>query len=357
VSDSPKLPPGWGDDDDTPVVTQTPSDPPNDPPTTTTTAAPDEPSGPVTVIEWTELYGQVNPRITSPRTMHRYRTTVNNFDAWLGRPAKPEDLTADNYGRWVNHRRSVDHVSAGSLRGECEKLRAIWKWIAQRNGLPFPDTALPRKVENTPETWVPDQVARIDAAARKADWWVGGVPANLYFPALIGIAVETGERHAAIHVLRWEDIDLEKRTVTFRAATRKGGVKDSRKSITAAVVHDLLLLKGMSPTNPFEAVKMQTLYSPMRRLLAEAGLSSGRNNMFHSFRRYHATQVHLAGGDASAALGHSDPALVRKSYIDPTQLPQIIPSVRKPAVKSSVKVDEKPRGIFGWLPRLGRAGA
>ncbi|CAE7233500.1 unnamed protein product [Symbiodinium microadriaticum] len=297
------------------------------------TGTPEEPDGPVTVIEWAELYGQVNPRITSPRTMDRYRTTINNFDVWLGRPSTPEDLTADNYGRWVNHRRNIDHVAAGSLRGECEKLRAVWKWIAQRKGLPFPDTHLPRKVENVPETWVPEQVAKIDAAARRADWWIGGVPANLYYPAKIGIAVETGERHAAIHVLRWEDIDLENGTVTFRPETRKGRVKGSRKRITAAVVHDLRMLKVVSPGTPFEVVSLASLYHSMRRLLIEAGLPNGRNNMFHSFRRYHATQVHLAGGDASAALGHSDPSLVRKSYIDPTQLPTIIPSVRKPAAK------------------------
>ena len=357
MSDSPTLPPGWEDIDDNHVGASAANDPPNKPPAAVSTAAPDGPVEPVTVIEWTELYGQLNPRITSPRTMHRYRTTVNNFDAWLGRPAKPEDLTADNYGRWVNHRRNVDRVAAGSLRGDCEKLRAIWKWIAQRKGLPFPDTALPRKVENTPETWVPDQVAKIDAAARRAEWWVGGVPANLYFPAKIGIAVETGERHAAIRVLRWEDIDLENGTVTFRAETRKGGVKDSRKKITSAVVHDLQLLKIVSPATPFEAVKLSALYPQMRRLLIEAGLRTGRNNMFHSFRRYHATQVHLAGGDATAALGHSDPALVRKSYIDPMQLPTIIPSVRKPAAKPVPKAEEKPRGLFGWLPRLGRAGS
>jgi integrase len=356
VSDSPKLPPGW-EDDEPAVAAMVPIEPPHDPPTMTTTATPDEPSCPVTVFEWLALYGEVNPRITSPRTMHRYITTVNNFDNWLGRPSRPEDLTADNFGRWINHRRNVDHVSAGSLRGDAEKLRAIWRWIAQRNALPFPDVRLPRKVETVPETWVPEEVAKIDAAARAADWWIGRVPANLYFPAKIGIAVETGERHAAIHVLRWDDIDLEAGSVTFRAETRKGGVKASRKRITAAVVHDLRLLKAVSPAIPFESVKLAALYPQMRKLLKAAGLSAGRNNMFHSFRRYHATQVHLAGGDASAALGHSDPALVRKSYIDPTQLPTIIPSVRKPAVKPTVKGDEKPAGWFGWLPRIGRAGA
>ncbi|TWT92467.1 Phage integrase family protein [Botrimarina colliarenosi] len=178
----------------------------------------------------------------------------------------------------------------------------------------------------------------------------------LYWPALIGIAIETGERHAAIHALTWEDIDLDRRIIRFRAETRKGGVKEMRKPITDAVVHDLQLLQVVSPKTPFNVVQLASLYKPMQRVLAEAGLATGRNSMFHSFRRYHATQVHLAGGDVSASLGQSDPTIARKSYIDPSQLLKVIPTVGKPAVVPTVDKDRKRKGgLFQILRRWGAA--
>ncbi|MEQ8846136.1 hypothetical protein, partial [Botrimarina sp.] len=228
---------------------------------------------------------------------------------------------------------------------------ALWRWFARRDGRTMPDVALPPKARKTPEAWVPEEVERLDKAARAADWWIGGVPANLYFPALIGVAINTGERHGAIHHLAPGDIHLEKRLVYFRAEHRKGGATDARKPISAETAHDLRLLLEASPADVFNVVQLTSTYPPMRRLLLEAGLKATRNNMFHAFRRYHATQVAIAGGDPTTALGHSDPSLARKSYVDPTQLPAVTPGVRPVA-----KPTPAPRP--GWLARItGRAAS
>ena len=40
----------------------------------------------------------------------------------------------------------------------------------------------------------------------------------------------------------------------------------------------------------------------------------------YRMRVSHATHRHLAGGDATLALGHANPATTRKSYIDPTMV-------------------------------------
>jgi len=70
------------------------------------------------LLEATELYCQTNPRIASKQTARRYRTTVSGFARWLGREPTLADLTPDNYGRWVTHRREVENVAAGTVRGD-----------------------------------------------------------------------------------------------------------------------------------------------------------------------------------------------------------------------------------------------
>ena len=151
------------------------------------------------------------------------------------------------------------------------------------------------------------------------------------------MAVDTGERLGAISQLRAEDIDLENRSVHFRRETRKGSRKDSRKPISKQTARDVKALIDYRPADPFAPVKAASLYQPMRRLLAEAGLSAERNNMFHAFRRYYATQVAIQGGDVSLALGHSDPRLARKSYVDASQMPQFLPKRRPGSLFSGLK--------------------
>lgn len=271
-------------------------------------------------------YTSINPRITSSETTRRYRTTARNLARYLRRDATTDDLTDDTYGAWIKWRRDSTTAAAGTIRGDAEKLLVLWRWAAKRDLASVPNVVLPAKVELEPVAWTQEELARLERAARTTERLVGGVPGKLYWPALIGLAVDTGERINAIHALAAADIDTKRRIVVYRRETRKGKRKDSVKPFSkqTAVALDRWLASEHRPALPFQVVKYSSLYTPMRWLLVDAGLPRDRRRMFHCLRRTHGTRIHLQGGDASVSLDHSDPRTTR-AYIDRSQLPVMLP--------------------------------
>jgi integrase len=47
-----------------------------------------------------------------------------------------------------------------------------------------------------------------------------------------------------------------------------------------------------------------------------AGLPTDAKSKFQRIRRSHATHLHIAGGDATASLGHSSDSITRRHYLD-----------------------------------------
>src|SRR5690606_18503011 len=125
------------------------------------------------------------------------------------------------------------------------------------------------------------------------------VPGRIYWPAMLGVAVETGERLGALYRLEAHHFDFTKMEVTFPREIRKGQTRDLTKTISAQTVIDVQKLIALRPMRPFAPLLQPSLYHPMRRLLCDAGLPSDRSRLFHCLRRYHATQVTLMGGNAT----------------------------------------------------------
>lgn len=312
----------------------------------TTTGMASYKSAAMLLREALELYVSTNPRINSDQTARRYLATIIALEKFLERSATIEDLDADTYGRWVRHRRDKVGVAPSTLHGECQKLLVLWRWLAKRRDVDVaePTVALPRKFEAEPETWTVEQYAALEAAARRCTWYVGQVPGKVYWPALLGVAVETGERLGALHKLELHHFDFAKMAVTFPAAIRKGNTRDLTRRISLQTGQDVQALAAYRPMRPFAALLQPSLYHPMRRLLCDAGLPSGRGKLFHCLRRYHATRVVEAGGNAQRSLDHSD-GRVTARYVDTSQLgPEPMPERPRPA-----------RGWFWWLPQFRRA--
>lgn len=298
----------------------------------------------ITLSEALNTYVATNPRINSDGTIRRYEATIVSLGKFLERDPLIADLNADTYGRWVRHRRDVVGVAPSTLHGEAQKLLVIWRWLAKRGEVAQPDVMLPRKFEKDNTTWVTDEYAKIEAAGRSCDWYVGQVPGSIYWPAMLGVAVESGERLGALHKLESHHFDFAALTVTFPRHIRKGQTRDLTKSISLQTATDVQKLIALRPMRPFAPLLQPSMYHPMRRLLCDAGLPSDRSRLFHCLRRYHATQVELMGGNAARSLDHSDPRVTAR-YIDTRQLgPQPMPS--RPGAK------REPTRWFGWLRRL-----
>lgn len=76
------------------------------------------------------------------------------------------------------------------------------------------------------------------------------------------------------------------------------------------------LLEQHDQAEVFAGLHRTTLYHHLNQILLAAGIPADRRHKFHCMRRSHASWLHRAGGDATASLGHSDPAITRKFYLD-----------------------------------------
>lgn len=219
--------------------------------------------------------------------------------------------------------RLSEGAASATVRGELSKLLALSKWLHPEGVAPV--IVLPNSPARCPNSWTKQQVKRLLYEARTTKRTIWGMQGNVYWPALLGVALDTGERIGALLGVRWPDISLQNKLITFNAEIRKGGYSDSTAMLSrqscSCLCRMLRSMEQMRSTdirkrNVFLHGSPSTLWKAYGRLLADAGLPNDRRSKFHRLRRTTATRAYLAGEDATALLGHSSDAVTRKSYID-----------------------------------------
>jgi integrase len=249
-------------------------------------------------------------------TKSRYRGVITHWNR-LG-IGDPTDEALAHY----RDTRLGEGAARDTVRGELTKAVAMAVWLG------FPGVVKkPRKVERCPEAWNHKQLRQLFREARTTVRVVWSIPGRLFWPALLGVAYDTGERIGAIAQIGWEEIDLDAGTIYYPAEVRKGGYRDARASLSRDTVRALRAFREAAPPNAtvFEYGCRTRLWQAYGALLRDAGLPDDRRSKFHRLRRTHATFVYAAGGDATAALGHSTDAVTRKSYIDWNQIRKRLP--------------------------------
>lgn len=219
-------------------------------------------------------------------------------------------------------RRLKEGAAADTVRGELTKLISIANWLGIEVAV-----KKPRAVQRIPRAWTRKQIRELFAAAKSTKRTIWGMPANVFFPALLGVCHDTGERIGAIASVRWESIDLDGRQIFYAAEIRKGGYRDAQASLSRPTIRALRALRELTPDSGviFCHGSMSRLWQAYTALLKDAGLPYDRRSKFHRLRRTHATFVHIAGGDAVASLGHASPETTWRHYIDPTQIAKKLP--------------------------------
>lgn len=254
-------------------------------------------------------------RGNTAQTRQRVRGCLNQW-ARLGL----EEISSESLATYRD-RRLEEGRSPSTVRVEVARLRALGKWV----GVDL-TCKLPRAVQRAPVAWTRKQLKTLFRQARRTHRTIYGVPGTIFWPALLGLCYDTGERIGAIKKLEWSDVDLESRTVRYRAEIRKGHYRDAVGRISRQTTRDLLRLQQVTDTAKiFTIGHKANLWRQFTLLLEDAGLPSDRRSKFHRLRRTHATQIHLAGGDATAALGHSSDAVTRDHYLDPRQIGRALP--------------------------------
>lgn len=262
--------------------------------------------------------------LRSNKTKIQYVYAFRAFSAHLHREATLADLDDDVVTVW-----SVallnQGLSAFTVREKVGRITALWNWLARKRIVDkFPTVEKITAPVIQPVAWREDELRRLFDSARKERGRVGGVPADLWWVSHFAFMFCTAERKSAALSVRPEWLDLNNLTCAIPANVRKGGRKPAvyhlwpeladllRKSIAAMPGRELVW-----PWDRCEVV----YYSRWSRILADAGLPTGRHRKAHSLRCTAATMLAALGGDATRALGHSSPETTQKHYIDTRLMP------------------------------------
>jgi len=265
----------------------------------------------------------------SDRSVKMYESTLDRFRDFLGHEPTVDDLDDLTAAKFIRWRQSTVHdprrglISPASLAKDSAHLRSLWTWLAKKRWrrsdgelIEFPDYARPRVPKPVPKAYKAEELARLVEAARHRRGLVAGKPAAWYWTTKLQAMFQTGERIGAILAIRWAQVDLERHTLTFLAATRKG----HRETITRPISPALSRILATQQGQPAERVwgwlddrKILSCYASLRVLCRCAGVEY---KPFHAIRKATASYLKRAGISAKKQLGHSSEEMAENHYYD-----------------------------------------
>lgn len=262
-------------------------------------------------------------RDASENTLRVHRITLGKLNRFLARDATLHDLndaTISDFVWWIHRTEDRSARTANRCR---DSILAQWRYYARKGIVPlWPDVPALREPERIPVAWTREELQRLFIAISGETGDVHGVPATVWWHSLHAVLWDTGERIGAVRSLDWRWVDLRRRTVVFRAETRKGKRRDRVHDIheqTAGILRRSWAAQGKPASGvvwPWGRDPL-AIYAAYRRLLEKAGLPADRMRKFHCMRRSAASYLEAAGGNATEFLDHADRRITKRSYLDP----------------------------------------
>ena len=262
---------------------------------------------PLTLERLFEIYGEEVTPTKAKRTQERDRVAMRMFLDFLGPHRRPETLSQRDWDRFIRERRagrvgpSGKPVSNRMIECDLRFLVAILNWAARSRDEQGrlllgwnPLKGLKAPVEKNPTRVVlsDEEYRALLKVARRVDW--------RFYVALV-LAHETGHRIGAIRKLQWTDIDIEGRTIRWRAEHEKTGYEHrtpaTEKAIAAlAEALDRNSARGKAPVlpstqDPAICVRRWMLDDRWRKAERLAGLEPKRGRGWHSLRRKFASDL------------------------------------------------------------------
>ena len=251
-----------------------------------------------------------------PDTRRLHEICLTHLERFLGHEPLVADLTDLTYARFVAWR--SPRVAHETLRGDCNKLLALWRWCAggKRRWCDAPEVKAPAPSHRLPQALDKEQLERLWKVAQVYPRLVGTLPGNVVLTAWLYVLWDTSERIGAVHQIRRDNCDLRDGWIMIEPEHRKGGSQGRLYKIRPATVRALERLLAVYPGDqPFAECSLCNYYKHWPVLRAEAALPRWATP--HTFRKSHASHLTAAGGDARASLGHSSDVVTVRHYIDP----------------------------------------
>jgi integrase len=250
------------------------------------------------------------------RTIELYGYTIKSYGQFLGHEPTLADFDELQIARFLSHRvRTREPATAAKDRSQ---LRALWEWAARRKMVEtWPTIPLVNVPERVPEAWFTEEFSRLLAEAAKETVLIGGIPAAMWWRAILLVCYDTGERISSVLALKWKNV--RGCTVLYEAEDRKGKRRDLLREISEPTVEAMLAIKGTRGADdvvfPWDKHK-KYIWRRLEIILLRAGLPAGRKDKFHRIRKTCASYAQAGGLSAQDVLDHADPATTRK-YLDP----------------------------------------
>ncbi len=257
-----------------------------------------------------------------PRSVVIYLNTIDHWKRFLGREPMIADFDDLEVSRFLVSRTGAKKkggktISANTVAKDKAQLSALWTFAAKKRLVDqFPSLPRTHLVHRTPKAATVDTLeAMMAAAATGRKKMYGRVPVVWFWRTLIRVAFETGERRGALVALRWSEVDLEGRQITFLAETRKGRSRDIVRAISQSLADELREHRGAASDLVWQYPgKQHSMYAAWDLLRKRAGVHV---RGLHSIRKSSASYLAAAGGNASEHLGHSNPRTTAV-YLDPS---------------------------------------
>lgn len=260
-------------------------------------------------------------RRLSPRAVARYAITFRHFDRYLGTvegrapgPARLDDLTDLVVAKFVAHREAERCASTAKI--DRVQLCALWRYAARKRLVAeFPELPPMRVPERIPRAYTAADLEALLAYFEGLKGKVAGVPASAWWGSLVRVLFECGSRIGETRAVRWQDVDLEARTILLVAEHRKGRTRDLVRDITPETAE--LLAARRQDTGPVWpwSLNENYLWGVFRRHCGRAGVAY---RGFHAIRKSACSFTAAAGGDATRLADHADAATTRRHYLDPS---------------------------------------
>lgn len=240
---------------------------------------------------------------------------LTHLERFLKREPALADLNDLTYAKFVAWR--SPKVSQETIRGDCCKLLALWRWCAggKRRWVDPPEVKAPQPAYRLPKALDRAQLERLWEVARVYPQRVGTLPGNIVLTAWLYVLWDTSERIGAVHQIRRDNIDLTRGWIMVDPEDRKGGQQGRlykvRPTTVAALTSLLAIYQGELP---FGECTVNSLYRHWAVLRNEAGLPRWATP--HTIRKSHASHLVASGGDARASLGHSSDVVTNRHYLD-----------------------------------------
>jgi integrase len=268
----------------------------------------------------------------SQNTTRLYEITIRKFCRWLGRPAMLSDLTDETVGSYVQWLLDESGNAGHTIEKEATQLLVLWRYASRRQmGPAWPEIRPPEPPEVSPDAFTREELSALIEACRTQQGLICGMPAGIWWEALVSVIFDSGERVGAVLSVQWSDLSGE--WLTVPAKYRKGKRKPGRYRLRAGTLALLQEMRAHSEEPVIFAWHMSRGYVWQRfsKIVKQAGIEDKRRNKFHKIRRTVATFFEQAGGDATRLLQHNSrkttEAYLDESMIQRTQAVDLIEAI------------------------------